>query len=259
MIATHFRSFLGVPLAKPRVALSAPSPRSFLAVGFPLQSLTRNVLIPIVAFFLSSSAIAQDTLRFNYRDAKNVLAHLSIDSRTDSVYSPIRGQDLRMFRNDSTVVEIYRDPGYAHLVTRMITKSDSAHSWNYYQNGQLRLHVIEAGENFTDLVYHKGYYENGQLQSELDYHPRGLELSVSYWPNGAKQSEYLWYRGTIVGEYTVWHDNGQINIKGHFFEFSLEEMERRFCPSKEEGTWTYWSPDGRVEKVINYKDGVEIK
>jgi hypothetical protein len=31
---------LGVPLAKPRVALSAASPRSFLAVGFPLQSLT---------------------------------------------------------------------------------------------------------------------------------------------------------------------------------------------------------------------------
>ena len=35
---------LGVPLAKPRVALSAASPRSFLAVGFPLQSLTRIVV-----------------------------------------------------------------------------------------------------------------------------------------------------------------------------------------------------------------------
>ena len=35
-------SCLGVPLAKPRVALSAPSPRAdHRAVGFPLQSLTR--------------------------------------------------------------------------------------------------------------------------------------------------------------------------------------------------------------------------
>ncbi len=31
-----------MPLAKPRVALSASSPRSFLAPGFPLQSLTRD-------------------------------------------------------------------------------------------------------------------------------------------------------------------------------------------------------------------------
>ena len=31
---------VGVPLAKPRVALSAASPR--FAAGFPLQSLTRN-------------------------------------------------------------------------------------------------------------------------------------------------------------------------------------------------------------------------
>lgn len=33
---------MGVPLAKPRVRLSAASPRSFLAAGFPLQSVTRN-------------------------------------------------------------------------------------------------------------------------------------------------------------------------------------------------------------------------
>ena len=45
----HSDAYLGVPLAEPRVALSAASlpagqagPRSFLAVGFPLQSLTLN-------------------------------------------------------------------------------------------------------------------------------------------------------------------------------------------------------------------------
>jgi hypothetical protein len=36
-----------VPLAKPRVALSARTPRSFLAAGYPLQSLTRNASIGI--------------------------------------------------------------------------------------------------------------------------------------------------------------------------------------------------------------------
>ena len=37
---------LGVPLAKPRVALSAASPRAdYRAAGFPLQSLTRTLLL----------------------------------------------------------------------------------------------------------------------------------------------------------------------------------------------------------------------
>ena len=36
------RGCLGVPLAEPRVALSACTPRSFVAVGYPLRSLTRK-------------------------------------------------------------------------------------------------------------------------------------------------------------------------------------------------------------------------
>jgi len=36
------RGSLGVPARRLAVALFAASPRSFLAVGFPLQSLTRN-------------------------------------------------------------------------------------------------------------------------------------------------------------------------------------------------------------------------
>ena len=53
---------LGVTLAKPRVALSAPSPRAdYRAVGFPLQSLTRKAAVIIRLFvlvpFLSSCSI----------------------------------------------------------------------------------------------------------------------------------------------------------------------------------------------------------
>lgn len=52
---------LGVPLAKPRVALSAASPRSFLAVGFPLQSLTQNWFILIVVAVLSATTLKANT------------------------------------------------------------------------------------------------------------------------------------------------------------------------------------------------------
>ncbi len=227
---------LGVPPRKGLgVALSACTPRSFVAAGYPLRLLTRNALLGIMFLSLSHAAMAQDTLRFNYRDTKNVLAHLSIDSPTDSVYSPVRGSDFRMFRNDSTVVEIYRDTSQAHLVTRLITRGDSAYSWNYHPNGQLRLYVIEAGENFTDLTYSEAYYSNGQLLAKLDYHPKQAVLATSYWPNGNKQAEYFWYRGTIVGDFSDWYEDGQLKSKGRYFEYPIEQLQNRFCISKQEG------------------------
>jgi len=64
-VRQHINRCLGVSLAKPRVALSAASPRSFLAVGFPLQSLTRNVpmLLPIILIApLMSSCSHEDAL-----------------------------------------------------------------------------------------------------------------------------------------------------------------------------------------------------
>ena len=53
---------VGVPLAEPRVALSAASPRSFLAVGFPLQSLTRNAAFRMTCAVLSCLVIGSTTV-----------------------------------------------------------------------------------------------------------------------------------------------------------------------------------------------------
>ena len=144
----------------------------------------------------------------------------------------------------------------------MFAKGDSCYSRHYFPSGQLRLYCIEAGEDFTSLVYSEAYYSNGQLLAKLDYGPKDLELSTSYWPNGNKQSKYLWSPwggGTIVGDYHVWHENGQLHIKGQFTQCTFAQLNDRSCESKEQGTWTYWFEDGRVEKIINYKDGVEVK
>ncbi len=48
----HSGASLGVPLAEPRVALSAPSPRAdYRAAGFPLQSLTRNAATTLASVY----------------------------------------------------------------------------------------------------------------------------------------------------------------------------------------------------------------
>ncbi len=63
----HSGDYLGVPLAKPRVALSSASPRTdYRAVGFPLQSLTRNatgiVLVLLIAAFVTGCSSNEDAI-----------------------------------------------------------------------------------------------------------------------------------------------------------------------------------------------------
>ena len=53
------RDGMGVPLAEPRVALSARTPRSFLAARYPLQSLTRNAAkTPFLRFAIRITLVA---------------------------------------------------------------------------------------------------------------------------------------------------------------------------------------------------------
>jgi hypothetical protein len=73
---------VGVPLAKPRVALSAPSPRSCLAVGFPLQSLTRNAALLFCSLILSSQRISAQELDLRTYD------YVMIDSAAIALQVP---------------------------------------------------------------------------------------------------------------------------------------------------------------------------
>jgi hypothetical protein len=67
MNAVKHSGCLGVSLAKPRVALSAASPRSFLAVGFPLRSLTRSAFLALVLagpHFLFAQSLNSEPVSF---------------------------------------------------------------------------------------------------------------------------------------------------------------------------------------------------
>lgn len=64
---------LGVPLAEPRVALYAASPRAdYRAVGFPLQSLTRARVLAFVLLVLQSSLQAQSKISGHYLYAPGI-------------------------------------------------------------------------------------------------------------------------------------------------------------------------------------------
>ena len=86
----------GVSLAKPRVALSAASPRAdYRAVGFPLQSLTRNagslVGYSIVALLVSScGAQPTEVRRDNSTTEQKALDGFIPIDFTDTVYADVQ-------------------------------------------------------------------------------------------------------------------------------------------------------------------------
>ena len=77
-------SGLGVPARRLAVALSACTPRSFLAAGYPLQSLTRNALVLLVACFSSLKSTGQFQLEWaaEYVHAPNHI-HTGLDMHVD--------------------------------------------------------------------------------------------------------------------------------------------------------------------------------
>ena len=78
---------LGVSAQRLTVALSASSPRSFLAVGFPLQSLTRNAALVLCLVFLSSQKVSAqeiDLRIFDYSIVDSATVALQVPANTSS-------------------------------------------------------------------------------------------------------------------------------------------------------------------------------
>lgn len=145
-------------------------------------------------------------------------------------------------------------------------------------------------ENDTLEGCYQWYYQNGVLEIECWY-KHGLRDSIcrSYSVKGNLASEDYYEKGKLNGESKKWYDNGQIFQEGQYIDGMMDGSWFIFYPSGalagkaeykmgtgrqicyeesgykclevnyvgnlKHGKETYYNPDGRITKIVEYEKG----
>jgi antitoxin component YwqK of YwqJK toxin-antitoxin module len=92
----------------------------------------------------------------------------------------------------------------------------------------------------------KYYYETGALKTETEYEMGKLSgTTINYYPSTAKQS--------------ITHHKIVKDKKPALTKANGKKSYTIIYVSKPHGTWTYYTPDGKVMSEITYKNGVKVQ
>jgi antitoxin component YwqK of YwqJK toxin-antitoxin module len=101
----------------------------------------------------------------------------------------------------------------------------------------------EVSDEGRELLKEIAYYRNGYVRVEGELKNGVKHGKWVYWyENGHKWSEGNFVEGRRDGVHRTYHDNGSRYTEGRW-----ELGVRR-------GIWQYWTPEGALEKEINYDE-----
>jgi hypothetical protein len=96
-----------------------------------------------------------------------------------------------------------------------------------------------------------------------------VELQTSYYDSGQKMSEGKMWDGLEIGEWTSWHENGNVQSIGHYLEGQKDSLWQwhdeagiltgsgMYDRDVEHGTWMHYYPDGVVSDSGSYLEGLQ--
>ena len=133
-------------------------------------------------------------------------------------------------------------------------KEESNKKVDYYENGTILTEQIFTSKGLLKIF--RSYKPNGERNPEILFldpkegglvvNSRGPHIKTDYYPNGKIQSEVMMKDAKPNGMYKRFYLNGEIEIEGNTIN------------GKEEGEWKTYNQGGKLIKIINYKNGVEV-
>jgi len=203
-------------------------------------------------FSLCQFAVAQDTLNFDSIEYK-VRAIGNNPARYYYQNRPFSGVIVKgNLTNPSEIFSV---------------KHGKMHGWysSYYANGSTK--VSEHYEFGRRDGESKRWYENGELQNKMMYEQGELRDTVWAWyPNGQLKKmsiEQPFEKYTL--ESSLWYANGQLqyrataNYQESYFENGQLRVKGVLRNHKCDGKFKYYNEDGKLEKIIIWKNGKEKK
>ena len=103
-----------------------------------------------------------------------------------------------------------------------------ANNKTYYENGNIK-EDYEVNNKGNKIGYNKLFHKNGQLKVELNF-TNGKQNDgtiISYHANGRKARQVILSKGNLNGDFTEWHENGNIKSQG-FYDNDICSIEKEF-------------------------------
>lgn len=130
------------------------------------------------------------------------------------------------------------------LMVFVLSCSSKENVVEYWDDGHPKV-IIETR---YEGPYFKAFYPNGKISEE------GLWIDTikeqtwkEYYESGVLKSKINYREGKKFGRCELYHNNGQLNARGHYNEFEQKD-----------GLWAYYYEDGSIQQTGAYENGLKI-
>jgi antitoxin component YwqK of YwqJK toxin-antitoxin module len=196
----------------------------------------KNLLIIIILILTSTKVISQskyltsDTTKFRFE------------------YDPISKDTIFTFidyTDNFKTWNIYFDNNFSKLAYYSYLKKDTLFINEYYRNSVLKKQNIYLIKDVRKLIYASKFYSNGQIEYGENPNDTSTLLKIVRYHENGKTKWLSYYHNEYGGhgEWKLWYPNGQLELDAYLFK------------NEYDGQWTYYKPDGSVEKVEKWKAG----
>lgn len=114
----------------------------------------------------------------------------------------------------------------------------------------------ESGEKQGEYLYHKNqlnglsiqWFRDGKIQALAKYKNNKFVDTLKFFFKNGKPNyiKYFTAGGLQYGNFTVWHENGNVSQSGYYVK------------GEEDGEWRTYYEDGKLETISYFKSGKEI-
>lgn len=109
-----------------------------------------------------------------------------------------------------------------------------------YPDGKAKL-VVYFDKASEEKIMERELYQNGKTKMEWNFKSELKNGEAkSFRTDGKPWSAHTYVNDTLQGPYKTWHENGQLYMEGQFVK------------GKRSGKWTFFNPDGSIEKEIDF-------
>ena len=226
----------------------------------------RILHIFLVLVLSSLTLVAQDTINMTDNAGRKLGFWRKLDKNGNKVYEG-------SFDHDVPVGEFryFYPGGELKALSVMSENGRRSRTTSYYANGRIMAEGTFIDEKKDSLWKFYGEYD-GALVSE-EYYRNGKKdgKSISYYAGDGKAEQTTWVEGVRNGPWETYYTDGKLKLKCNFKEDRKDGpikawhmsgkiwLTGQYVNGEPDGTWTYITEDGQVEKKEYYQKGLLLK
>jgi antitoxin component YwqK of YwqJK toxin-antitoxin module len=173
------------------------------------------------------------------------------------------------FKDSKPVGKMYRyfESGALKALLNYDNKSEYAHAWLHYEDGQLAAEGVYFNSLKDSVWSYYSYYDHGLTTRETYNKGKRNGVMLNYFNNGNLSEKLTWVNDRKNGPWEQYFDNAILKFRGSYKDGKLEGefivnyndgkalLRGEYLNDRRNGTWIFYKEDGAIEMELNYEHG----